>query len=166
MRRFRQVETQEPIIFMGTLLISMLFASFMSVSSNNPSVAISSVNNQNEVFLSSSPDSVVSLPTLPKKEKNVKQMWVTITAYSSDPEQTDSTPFITASGEHVRDGIIAANFLDFGTNVTIPELFGEKIFTVEDRLHARFSDRIDIWMPTKEDAKQFGRQYALLEIEL
>ena len=36
---------------------------------------------------------------------------VTITAYSSTPDQTDSTPFITAYNTFVRDGIVAANFL-------------------------------------------------------
>ena len=39
-----------------------------------------------------------------------KQIKIWITAYSSTPEETDSTPFITASGSHVRNGVAAANF--------------------------------------------------------
>ncbi|MDP3003980.1 MAG: hypothetical protein Q8N43_00505, partial [Candidatus Azambacteria bacterium] len=41
-----------------------------------------------------------------------KTMKVVLTAYSSTPDQTDDTPFITASNTRVRDGIVAANFLD------------------------------------------------------
>ncbi len=82
------------------------------------------------------------------------RVWVT--AYSSVPEETDDTPFITASGYNVRDGIIAANFLPFGTLVMIPDIFGDKVFTVLDRMHRRKEGFIDIWMPTKEDALNFG----------
>jgi len=52
-------------------------------------------------------------------------MRVTATAYNSVPEQTDDTPFITASGSHVRMGVIAANFLPMGTLVKIPDYFGD-----------------------------------------
>lgn len=82
---------------------------------------------------------------------------VTATGYSSTPDQTDDTPFITASGETVRDGIIAANFLPFNTRVQLPELFGDKIFIVKDRMHPRFdSGRIDIWFADRDLAKHFG----------
>lgn len=84
------------------------------------------------------------------------EMDVWVTAYSSTPEETDETPFITASGKWVEDGIIATNFLPFGTKVKIPEKFGDKVFVVEDRMHRRKTDFVDVWMPTKEDAKQFG----------
>jgi len=86
--------------------------------------------------------------------KRVYEVWVT--AYSSTPDQTDDTPFITASGNRVRDGILAANFLPFGTRVQIPEAFGDKIFIVEDRMHERKKNFVDVWMPTRNDAKQFG----------
>lgn len=82
------------------------------------------------------------------------RVWVT--AYSSTPEETDDTPFVTAKGTEVRDGIIAANFLPFGTEVRIPSLFGDKVFIVEDRMHQRKKNFVDIWMPTKEAAQQFG----------
>lgn len=85
---------------------------------------------------------------------------VTITAYSSSVDETDSTPFITASNTRTRDGVVAANFLPFGTKVKIPELFGDKVFVVEDRMHRRFSDRLDIWFPSKGEAKQFGKRKA------
>lgn len=91
-----------------------------------------------------------------------KTLLVTVTAYSSTPDQTDDSPFIMASGNRVYDGAIAANFLPMGTKVILPELYGGKVFTVEDRTHRRFSDRVDIWMETEEEALQFGiRQVAV-----
>lgn len=81
---------------------------------------------------------------------------VWVTAYSSSVDETDDTPFVTASGASVEDGIIAANFLPFGTRIIIPELFGDRIFVVQDRMHRRKTNFIDIWMPTKDSAKEFG----------
>jgi len=89
---------------------------------------------------------------------------VVITAYSSTVDQTDGDPWTTASGTRVKDGIIAANFLTFGTRVRIPDLFGDKVFYVTDRMHPRFSDRVDIWMTTREEALQFGAKVATIEV--
>ncbi len=84
---------------------------------------------------------------------------VTVTAYSSTPDQTKpDDPFTTASGTRVHDGTIAANFLDFGTKVKIPAVFGDKVFVVEDRMAKRFGDRIDIWFPERNQAEDFGIQ--------
>ncbi len=104
----------------------------------------------------------VSLPPAPQVTAKVN---VIVTAYSSTPEETDDTPFITASGEMVRDGIIANNLLSFGTAVRMPELFDDKIFIVKDRMNRRKGDyHFDIWFPTKEQAIEFGAQTATLEI--
>lgn len=90
--------------------------------------------------------------------KIAERKTVIVTAYSSTPDQTDSTPFITAWNTKVRDGIVACNFLPFGTKVLIPEYSGKKIFTVEDRMARRHKNRVDIWFPTREAAKVFGIQ--------
>jgi len=82
-----------------------------------------------------------------------------VTAYTSLPDETDSTPFITASGDLVHDGIVATNLLPFGTEVTIPSLFGNKIFVVEDRMNKRMVNSLDIWMQTKAKALFFGVHY-------
>jgi 3D (Asp-Asp-Asp) domain-containing protein len=89
---------------------------------------------------------------------------VPFSAYTSRPEETDSTPFITADGSHVADGIIAANFLPFGTKVRIPKLFGNKIFEVHDRMNKRYPYKIDIWMDDYHEAIQFGVRRADIEI--
>lgn len=79
-----------------------------------------------------------------------------ITAYASVPDETDNTPFITANGTYVHDGVIATNMLPFGTQVEIPALFGDKVFTVDDRMNSRYKTGIDIWMATKQKAIVFG----------
>lgn len=85
-----------------------------------------------------------------------KMMTVVLTGYSSTPDQTDSTPFITASNSRVRDGVVAANFLAFGTKVKIPGIFGDKVFIVEDRMAKKHNDKMDIWFPERYLAKNFG----------
>ena len=82
---------------------------------------------------------------------------VVVTAYSSSLDETDTTPFITASGAEVRDGVIANNCLPFGTEVQIPELFGDKVFVVEDRKNSRYGcEWFDVWYSTKAEARRFG----------
>ncbi|MBI3335159.1 MAG: 3D domain-containing protein [Candidatus Portnoybacteria bacterium] len=79
-----------------------------------------------------------------------------VTGYSSVPWQTDSSPFITAQGTWVREGVVAANTLPFGTKIMMPDLFGDKIFTVEDRMAPKNYHKIDIWFPSTATARQFG----------
>jgi len=93
-----------------------------------------------------------------------KSMSITVTAYSSTPDQCSGDPFITASGTRVRDGIIAANFLPIGTKVRFPEKFGNKIFVVEDRMSQRYWHHADIWIETKEQAKEWGVKHITIEI--
>lgn len=89
---------------------------------------------------------------------------VHLTAYSSSEDETDSTPYLTASGTRVRDGVVASNLFSFGTRIKIPRVFGDKVFVVEDRMHERFNDRIDIWMPSKWQAWSFGKKTTEVEV--
>ncbi len=111
-------------------------------------------------------NSELSGPVLPKvSERQAKStMHITVTSYNSEPGQTDSTPFITAFGTTVRDGIVATNFLPKGTLVRFPEEFGDKTFVVEDRMNSRYYYRMDIWMADKQEAIQFGAKYLKMEI--
>lgn len=84
---------------------------------------------------------------------------LTVTAYSSTVDQCDSDPFTTASGTHVHDGTVAANFLPFGTHVTFPDYSGDKVYTIEDRTNAKYSSRADIWMVSRGAALQFGKRH-------
>jgi len=100
----------------------------------------------------------------PTPEKVVKTIRVVVTAYSSTPEQTDDTPFITASGTKVREGIVAANFLPMGTKIKLPDLYGDKIFVVEDRMHPRKRYMVDIWFASYKEAKEFGAKLTYVEV--
>ncbi len=97
-----------------------------------------------------------------------------MTAYSSEVAQTDASPCIPADWkydlcEHYEkygeQNTIAANFLPLGTKVRFPDLYGDKVFTVRDRMNSRYGvGRGDIWMPTKAEAKQFGVKKVTMEI--
>jgi len=104
----------------------------------------------------------VSNPEAPIKIKKVK---VVITAYSSTTWQTDDTPFITASGKTVGQGIVANNMLPFGTEIRIPELYGDEIFVVEDRMNQKKGYyHVDIWFADYDQAKNFGAKNTYIEI--
>ncbi len=100
-----------------------------------------------------------------KPKQAINRIKVVLTGYSSTAAQTDSTPFITANGTYVHDGIVANNGLSFGTEIRIPDIYGEKVFEVEDRMHwSKSSYHFDIWFPTYEQAKNFGVKYAYVEV--
>ena len=99
---------------------------------------------------------------VPRTAKTIK---VVITAYSSTLDQTDDSPFVTASGKCVKDGTIANNMLPFGTKIMIPALYGDKVFVVEDRMNKRKGNyHFDIWMPSKPLAVNFGVKTAEIEV--
>ncbi len=93
-----------------------------------------------------------------------REMYVDTTGYNSEVAQTDDTPFITANGMHVYDGLIAANFLKFGTKVVFPDHFGDKVFTVNDRMNRRYTERVDIWFPERQQAIQWGVRKVRIQI--
>lgn len=85
----------------------------------------------------------------------------TVTAYSSSPDETWGDPFITASGRRVFDGLVACpRSLPFGTFVKIRRA----LYQCFDRLHLKYDDRFDIWMPTKADAILFGKQHLVIQV--
>lgn len=104
-----------------------------------------------------------TLPEIGPKQPR-RSLKVVVTAYNSEPGQTDSTPFITASGTRTRDGVVAANFLPIGAIVRFPDIYGDKEFIVEDRMNARYYYRADIWMEHKADAIKFGAKYLKIEV--
>lgn len=85
-----------------------------------------------------------------------------VSAYSSTPEQTWGDPFITASGTRVHQGTIAAPpRFSFGTRIYIP---GYGWGVVEDRGGKIYGNRFDVWMYTRWDAIQWGRQYIYIKV--
>jgi 3D (Asp-Asp-Asp) domain-containing protein len=52
-----------------------------------------------------------------------------------------------------------------GTKVRIPSLYGDKVFTVEDRMASYKSDyHFDIWMPDRTSALIFGVKNTKIEV--
>ncbi|WP_339096973.1 3D domain-containing protein [Deinococcus sp. VB343] len=95
-----------------------------------------------------------------------RSMVVKATAYNSLANQTDSTPHITATGTRTRPGVIALSrdllrAFPYGTRVTLQDLSGRynfsgRVFVVEDTMHVRKTNQVDIWMPTYNEAIRFG----------
>ncbi len=75
---------------------------------------------------------------------------------------------ITASGKKVKVGMVANNWLDFGTKVFIKGL-GE--FTVEDRGSRKYfgtkeekRKAIDVYFDSHKEAKEFGVKFLKVEV--
>jgi len=106
-------------------------------------------------------------PTLPSYP-------VTLTAYNAVPEQTDESPFETASGIYSNPAIVAARSQDlskelpFGTIVEldiegpaapdnscgyniVKPIIGYRV--IADTMNARFTDRIDVLFDTESNYK-------------
>jgi len=106
----------------------------------------------------------LSNPANPEPEV-IKRLLVIVTGYSSTEGQTDSEPFITAAGTLVRKGIVANNILPFGTKIRVPEIFGDQIFVVEDRMSwEKGNYHFDIWFPDYWQALSFGAKRTYIEI--
>lgn len=109
---------------------------------------------------------------------------VVATAYSSDPHQTDATPCIPAMNfdlcsyyeDYGIENTIAANFLPLGTQVKFPDLYGDKVFVVRDRMNPRYNgqNRIDFWVgsahPTSKEiiatAKSKARGFGVKKVKM
>ncbi len=104
-------------------------------------------------------------------ETEYKVKWTqytAVTAYNSLKGQTDDSPCITANNfnlcKHGIEDSVAANFLRFGTKIRIPEVFGDRIFYVRDRMNSRYTNRVDVWLLSYSDARKFGKKYLKIEI--
>lgn len=148
------------------LIINAIFPTIARAQSVTPS---SIIGPSNAVIDLPTPEQtpVAPLTTLPHPTDKpvLKTIVVRASAYSSTVDQCDGDPFTTANGEKVRDGIIAMNGMKFGTKVRIPSHFGDRVFTVSDRMNAKWGNkRIDIWMSTRNAAKQWGVRTVTIEI--
>lgn len=112
------------------------------------------------------PDPKPVMLQIPTEVKTKKVMRFAVTTYTSRVGETDSTPFETAMGTYTRPGVAASNVLPFGTKFKIPAIFGEQVFTIEDRMNSRYNGKkiVDIWLADYDKADAFGKQYANVEI--
>jgi len=160
------------LFFLSIFIASCLFIESPFIFGNKEEMALAevtiqdlSVNLEGKLTILEG-NSLVSLtnPAIPDP-KVIKKMNVIITAYSSTVQETDESPFFTASGSYVKDGIVANNLLPFGTRIRIPEIYGDKIFLVEDRMNWKAGNyHIDIWEGSYQDALNFGAKRTYIEV--
>jgi len=154
-----------------SLISTVVIGGFCFAWQNKSQIAEAELNglflgpNQDElVILQKNSLAHISNPTDPQPEV-IQKISVIITAYSSTIQETDDTPYVTAAGTMVRDGIVANNYLPFGTKIRIPELYGDKIFVIEDRMNWQKSNyHFDIWFPSYNEALNFGAKRTYVEI--
>lgn len=148
---------------------SLMAIGVLVLTSTFPQVAGAEMSAEEEVVVVETTEKL-AFPETSEVEPSY-EMWVIATAYSSDPAQTDSTPCIPAKSnfdlceyfeDYGRADTIAANFLALDKQVRFElegtEGIGDHVYYVRDRMNAKYNgtNRIDIWMPTKEQAITFG----------
>ena len=152
------------LIVIGILSISGIAGLLFRRTIDQP-VNLSSVLSQSKELAIIQNNSLLAVSNPVSPPQPVQKIKMVITAYSSTPWETDNDPFITASGKFVRDGIVANNLLPFGTQIRIPEIYGDKVFVVEDRMNWRKGYyHLDIWFPEHRQAKYFGVKNTYVEI--
>lgn len=95
----------------------------------------------------------------------VKSKPVTITAYTSRPEETDDTPYLTACGTKVTVGGVAVSqdlFDELGGCGASFAVIGKGRMFVNDTMNSRWKNSIDIWAGDLTAARLHGRQTATM----
>lgn len=121
-------------------------------------------NNQDIVMGNALVSATSPLSETPNRKVAYHTYTVQVSGYNSEVGQTDSSPFIMADGNHVRDGVVASNMFPFGTVIKIPSLYGDKIFVVEDRMNSRYHNNVDIWFASHAEALKLGRRMVQIQV--
>jgi len=107
-------------------------------------------------------------PATPPPER----LTVTATAFSSTRDQTDSTPCIGAAGENlcllynrygIRSLAVSRDLRGVLPRRTFVRIDG-RVYRVTDTMHPRWRNRIDLWFPSRGEAKWFGKRTVEVEI--
>ncbi len=159
------------LIVLVSISVNVLPQSVHAISS--PTFMVVNANIQTVVY-NTKISAVIHKPEFPVSSDRVASHTMTViaTAYESKVNQTDDSPCIPAMSsfnlctfykKYGYGDTIAANFLPLGTRVRFPDLFGNKIFIVRDRMNARYGyGHVDIWM--NGGAIKFGIKYTTMEI--
>jgi 3D (Asp-Asp-Asp) domain-containing protein len=132
---------------------------------------------QPRVVLLETPVAAVPLPRTVAGPTASPSFTLRATAYNSLVEQTNDQPFITATGARTRWGIIAVSRdmlgvdLPYGSLVRLTDLgtfahgrgagayqslLDNHLFVVEDTMHPRKTQQIDVWFEEYADAVRWG----------
>ena len=106
----------------------------------------------------------LTMPASIAHPRSVFRVSITVTGYSSTADQTDDSPLITAMNTIVHPGMLALSrdlLREFTPGAPfhfgdIVELEGLGVFTVEDTMNPRYSQRADIWFQSREAATRWG----------
>lgn len=95
-----------------------------------------------------------------------------MTAYNSLEDQTDSTPFITATNTRTRPGVVAVSrdllsgLIPYGSKLLVIEVphnptscggwHVDYPLSVEDTMHPRKTQQVDLWLEEYQDAVRWG----------
>lgn len=85
----------------------------------------------------------------------------TVTAYSPRKQETDSTPFINACNKRVAQGTVAVSRDLWAAGFTCGKkvlIQGHGYFIVQDKMNARWENRVDIFFNRTKHAYRFGTQ--------
>ena len=130
--------------------------------------------------------SSVKNETSKEETKNYIEFEVTITAYTPSPDETDSTPDITASNKKIQEHFIAVSrdihkitgfgkkakliIYDKQTNScganSMKNFSKVREVQIEDLMNKRFTQKVDIVFFSKSEAFKFGKCKGKLIIEL
>jgi len=147
------------IISIGIILLFALYLASASSTVREGGVLTRKV--ARELNVSQAPPLVKTPEAFKYDGKTIKTIQATITGYSSDVDQTDLDPFITASGSRVKLGIIANNCLQFGQTVSILGTYYE----IQDRMNKRYGcEYFDIWFSSRAEAIRWGVQKLAITI--
>lgn len=108
----------------------------------------------------------IAMPAGIFKPESVFRLSITVTGYSSTPDQTDDSPFTTAMNTTVHPGVLALSrdlLREFTPGAPfcfgdIVELEGLGVFSVEDTMNPRYTKRADIWFQSREAATRWGNR--------
>lgn len=164
--------TKNNAIRKSTNIVSTLIIGLSILLSQTSPIVVKATVESTPAFIDSLDTNLPEI-TAPRLAK--RTLKVVATAYSSDAAQTDSTPCIPAMWSFnlckyfEKTGLedtIAANFLPLGTEVRFPDLYGDQIFVVRDRMNSKYNgmSRIDFWKKSRGNAVKFGVARIKMEV--
>jgi len=139
-----------------------------------------------EVRILADPQGPAAIADVPHGPDANPTFTVRATGYNSLASQTDATPHVTATGTRTRFGVLAVSRdllgddLPYGSLVRIRDLGGfydgrnagrfqsvldaQGLFVVEDTMHARKSNQVDVWFGDYASAVNWGVRQAEVEV--
>lgn len=164
----------------GLLLTIMMLTSFSQPASDNRGLVVLA-----EAQVLASPREDMQVPVV-QGPSGPLRLNLRATAYNSLPAQTDGDPHITATGATTRFGIIAVSRdllgsgVPYGSLVRIRDLGGygngrgagafqeildgHDLFIVEDTMHIRKREQVDVWFPELSTALSWGVRQVQIEV--